>query len=99
MTTEYRRMLLYGAGAARWEYLASEVAERLLAHDYGIGALGDQRNDGGQYWESRSNGGRWKTFSYWPGALDFWVRSRLMAVERLANDERLLREKAHRLRE
>src|SRR6266487_869159 len=100
MTIGYRRMLLFGPNAAVWEYPAPEVAERLLASpSAGIGSIGDQRNDAQQYWESRTNGGTWKTFSYWPGAIDFWVRGRLMVVERLANDVRLLGEKAQRLRE
>src|SRR2546428_12735132 len=93
MAIEYRRMLLFGPDAARWEYPAPEVAERLLTHDYGVGGLGDQRNDSQQYWECR-NGGAWQTHSYWPGSLDYWVRSRLMAVERLQKDQRLLRRDA-----
>src|SRR2546428_1566806 len=100
MAIEYRRMLLFGPDAARWEYPAPEVAERLLASpSAGIGSIGDQRNDAQQYWESRTNGGTWKTESYWPGSIDFWRRARLMAIERLKNDERLLREKAQRLRD
>src|SRR2546426_11154615 len=100
MTIEYRRMLLFGPNAAVWEYPAPEVAERLLASpSAGIGSIGDQRNDAQQYWESRTNGGTGKTFFYWPGAIDFLVRGRLMVVERLANDVGLLGGKAPRLGE
>src|SRR5207249_4468960 len=56
-------------------------------------------NDFQQYWEKREDGEPWQTFSYWPGALDFWARSRLLVVERLANDERILRRDAQSLRD
>jgi hypothetical protein len=97
--TEYRRMLLSGPDQGRWEYVQPEVAERLLSLHNAVGEVADQRSDSQQYWESSANGGAWRTHSYWPGAIDFWMRARLLAIERLANDERLIREKAHRVRE
>ena len=97
--TEHRRMLLSGPESGRWAPIDAETAERMLKTPYGIGGMGDQLADLGQYWEERKNGGAWTTLSYWPGAIDFWRRARLMLVERREGDERLLREKAQRLRD
>ena len=97
--TEHRRMLLSGPESGRWAPIDAETAERMLKTPYGIGGIGDQLADVGQYWEERKNGGAWTTLSYWPGAIDFWRRARLMLVERREGDERLLREKAQRLRD
>jgi len=91
---EYRRMLLFGPEMGRFEVLGEDHVHRLLAFAGGVGATGDQRADAGQYLERCEDGGPWQTFSYWPGAIDFWGRSRLMVIERLANDERRLRERA-----
>ena len=94
MAIEYRRMLLFGPEMGRFEVLGEDHVHRLLAFAGGVGATGDQRADAGQYLERCEDGGPWQTFSYWPGAIDFWGRSRLMVIERLANDERRLRERA-----
>ena len=88
-------MRLSGAESGRWEVLGEDEARRLeVGPSGGVGALGDQRADGGQYLERRLDGGAWTTFSYWPGAIDFWVRSRLTAVETLENDRRLVSNRA-----
>src|SRR5438445_9266715 len=98
--TEYRRMMLGGPDQGRWEEISAEMAERLLAAPiYGIGSVGDQRADPGQYWEKREDGGGWETHSYFIGAADMRARSREMAVERLENDERILRRDAQALRD
>ena len=98
--TEYRRMMLNGPDQGRWEEISAEVAERLLAApEFGIGSIGDQRNDFQQYFEKREDSGAWQTYSYWPGSTDFWARSRELAVERFENDERLLRRDAQALRD
>ena len=99
MTTEYRRMALAGPESGRWVDVDPETADRLLKAPYGVGALGDQRADVGQIWESRRDGGRWLTFSYWSGALDFWTRARMLQLERLRGDEASLRRKAQALRD
>ena len=100
MTTEYRRMMLGGPDQGRWEEISAEVAERLLAAPiYGIGSIGDQRADPGQYWEKREDGEPWTTHSYFVGAADMRARSRELAVERLENDERILRRDAQGLRD
>jgi hypothetical protein len=99
MTTEYRVMTLGGGLQGRWNYLTPEVAERLLSQGNGVGSLGDQRADPGSYWEFRTDGGPWRTFSYWAGATEFWIRSRLLEVERLNGDERVLRRQAQGLRD
>ena len=90
-------MFLSGPYSSKWEALSDDQAAAILAFAGGVGALGDQRADPGQYLEERRDGGPWATFSYWPGAADFWTRARLMAIERLENDRRLLTEKANRI--
>src|SRR5439155_13727608 len=44
-------------------------------------------------------GGPWRTHSYFVGAADMRARSRELAVERLENDERILRRDAQALRD
>ena len=87
-------MLLSGPEQGRFEVLGDDHVHRLLAFTGGIGAVGDQRGDSGQYIERREGDAPWQTFSYWPGAIDFWTRARLMAVQTLENDKRLLNNRA-----
>jgi hypothetical protein len=88
-------MLLFGPEMGRFEVLGEDHARRLEAPPAaGVGAVGDERADNGQYIERRVDGGPWVAWSYFAGAADFWFRARLMAIEQLENDERRLRERA-----
>lgn len=95
MAIEYRRMLLFGPEMGRFEVLGEDHARRLEAPPAaGVGAVGDERADNGQYIERRVDGGPWVAWSYFAGAADFWFRARLMAIEQIENDVRRLRQRA-----
>ena len=87
-------LLAGGPTIGLWENLTADQAQHLILRPVHVGEVGDPRNDLQMYVERRVDGGPWTTYSYFAGANEMWVKARLMAIERLENDERRLRERA-----